>query len=424
MTYFARGSRDESISDDELRAGLHEALAKLGPRRRVLLVPPDVTRLPSMAGRIAELAWEHYRDAVADVLPATGTHFAMTEGEMDTMFGRLPHALFRQHQWKENLVELGRVPAELVRRVSGGLVAYDWPAEVDRLVAAGGHDLILSIGQVVPHEVVGIAGYNKNILIGTGGRDSIHRSHYLGAVYGMERMMGRVDTPVRAVLAYATEHFLARLPIVYVHTVIAQRPDGGLALRGLFVGDDEDTFRRAAALAVEANITMVDEPLRKVVVYLDPAEFKSTWLGNKAIYRTRMAIADGGELVVLAPGVRSFGEDPGIDRLIRRYGYFTTPQVLALVQQNADLRENLAVAAHLIHGSSEGRFTITYCPGGLSRAEVEHANFRFGDLAATTARYDPARLRDGWNDLPDGERVYCISKPALGLWAHAGRFVP
>jgi nickel-dependent lactate racemase len=421
MVYYARGSKNGAISDGEFRASLLEAFGRMGACGRVLAVPPDITRMHSMAGRVTEIAWEHFGDALADVLPATGTHFAMTDAEKSAMFGRVPKHLFRVHNWRENLETLGRIPAEFVSAVSQGMVSYDWPAQVDRLLAKGGHDLILSIGQVVPHEVVGMAGYNKNILVGTGGKEGIHKSHYLGAVYGMERMMGRADTPVRRVLNEAARLFLGGLPIVYIHTVVGREPDGMLALKGLYIGDDPELFGQAAELSREVNLTVLPEPLPKVVVYLDPSEFKSTWLGNKAIYRTRMAIADKGELIVLAPGVRRFGEDPGIDALIRTYGYFTTPRILKLAEENEDLKNNLAVAAHLIHGSSEERFTVTYCPGGLSRAEVEKANFRYGDLEAMRERYDPSRLAEGWNTLADGERIFYISNPAIGLWAHRDR---
>lgn len=422
VTFYARGSKSETISDDELREGLFQALRALGPRRRVLAVPPDFTRFHSRAGRITELAWEHYGRSLTDVLPATGTHFEVTDAERREMFGRVPRELFRVHRWKQDLETLGRVPTEFIREVSEGALSFDWPAQVDRLIARGGHDLILSIGQVVPHEVVGMAGHMKNIFIGTGGAEAINKSHYLGAVYGMERMMGRAETPVRAVLDEADARFASHLPIVHVLTVVGREPDGSLALKGLFVGDDREVFTQAAALAREVNVQLLDEPLTKVVVFLDPGEFKSTWLGNKSIYRTRMAIADAGELIVLAPGVGRFGEDTGIDALIRKYGYFTTPRILKLVEENRDLQENLSVAAHLIHGSSEERFAITYCPSGLTRGEVEKAGFRYGDLATMTVRYDPRVLRDGWNELPGGERAFYISNPATGLWASRARF--
>jgi nickel-dependent lactate racemase len=420
-TYYVKEAAS-ALTDEQLCTALSEAFAAIGRRRRVVVVPPDITRHHSFAGRITELAWEHFRDQVVDILPALGTHAPMTEDELSLMFGRVPHSLFREHRWRGDVETLGRIPRNRVRDLSDGRVDYDWPAQMNRLLLHGGHDLVLCVGQVVPHEVAGIAGQSKTLFVGAGGREAIHKSHYLGAVYGMERIMGRVQNPVRALFNYASEHFATQLPVVYVLTVVGAGEHGAPELRGLFVGDDHATFARAAAMALEVNFTLLDEPLRKVVVFLNPGEFKSTWLGNKAIYRTRMAIADGGELVILAPGVRQFGEDPEIDRLIRAYGYYTTPKILDLVRRNADLQASLSAAAHLIHGSSEERFTITYCPSGLSRGEVERANFRYGDPVEVGRRYDPGVLRDGWNVLPDGERIFFISNPAMGLWAHRGRF--
>ena len=324
--------------------------------------------------------------------------------------------------WKEDLSTLGEVPQEYIERVSEGKVHFSWPCQINRLLVEAGFDLILSIGQVVPHEVIGMAGYNKNVLIGTGGRESIHRSHFLGAVYGMERMMGRADTPVRRVLNYASKNFVSHLPIIYVLTVVGNSESGSLAVKGLFVGDDEECFKLAAELSLKVNFTMLSDPLKKVVVYLDPNEFKSTWLGNKSIYRTRMAIADGGELIVLAPGVREFGEDKGIDTLIRKYGYLTTPEILEAVEQSDDLKQNLGAAAHLIHGSSENRFTITYCPGHLSKREIESVNFKYADLEEMLKIYNPQILRDGFNTLPNGEKIYFISHPGLGLWAYEKKY--
>jgi len=421
MLYYRRGNEGEVLNEEDLRQGLHAALGKLGPRKKVLAVPPDITRLPSQAGTLTRLVFEYYGGSLSDVLPAIGTHFPMTGEEIRRMYAGVPENLFRVHDWRGGIVTLGEVPAQFVREVSEGKLDYSWPAQVDRLLAEGGHDLILSIGQVVPHEVIGMANYNKNIFVGTGGKDGINKSHFLGAVYGMERMMGRADTPVRRVLNYANR-FLKDLPIVYVHTVVGSTAEGKLAVRGLFIGDDAEGFEQAAELSLKVNFRMLEKPIRKAVVYLDPEEFKSTWLGNKSIYRTRMALADGGELLVLAPGLREFGEDRQIDALIRKYGYVGTPRVLELVKANADLRENLSAAAHLIHGSSEGRFSITYCPGKLSRQQIESVAFKYADLAEMLKRYDPARLKDGPNTLPDGEEIYYISNPALGLWACRERF--
>jgi nickel-dependent lactate racemase len=415
--YCTTGSVETELSLEQLHNLLLESLAKLGHRKQVLVVPPDQSRVHSRAGDLTRYAWEYYGDALRTILPALGTHAAMQPEQITRMFGATPQELFRVHNWRTDVENLGEVPAEFIHEQSEGKLNYAWPAQVNRLVAHGGFDLILSIGQVVPHEVIGMANYNKNILVGTGGRESINRSHYLGAVYGMERIMGRAENPVRNVLNYADEHFLRNLPIVYVLTVIGRTKDDRLAVRGLFIGDDAECFHRAAALSLQVNFETLDEPIRKAVVYLEAHEFHSTWLGNKAIYRTRMALADNAELIILAPGVEKFGEDASIDALIRRYGYHGTPATLQSVAVNADLAGDLSAAAHLIHGSSEGRFTVRWCPGHLGKEEVESVGFEYGDLGSMIERYQPQKLRYGFNRV-DAEDIFFIPNPGLGLWAY------
>ena len=418
--YCAKGEVETELSSPQLRRLLIESLAELGVRNRVLVVPPDISRISSHAGELTHCAWEYFGDQLQAVLPALGTHSAMRPDQIAHMFARMPAELFRVHNWRTDVETLGEVPAEFIRQQSEGKLNYAWAAQVNRLITRGNFDLILSIGQVVPHEVIGMANYNKNILIGTGGRDAINRSHYLAAVYGMERLMGRADNPVRNVLNYASDRFLRHLPIVYVLTVVGLAADGSLAVRGLFIGDDIECFHRAAALSLKVNFEILDSPLKKAVVYLDPHEFHSTWLGNKAIYRTRMALADGAELIILAPGVNTFGEDKAIDALIRKYGYRGTPATLQAVSSNPDLANDLSAAAHLIHGSSESRFKITWCPGHLSKQEVESVGFQYGDLKSMSARYDPQKLSHGLNRV-GGEDIFFISNPGLGLWAHRSR---
>ncbi|MBN1143929.1 MAG: DUF2088 domain-containing protein [Bacteroidales bacterium] len=417
MIYFERGSEHTILTKNDLKEGLFTALDKLGQRNRVLAVPPDFTRFHSHAGALTSLVYEYYKDRLTDVLPALGTHSPMTAEQIDTMFPGVPHEVFRVHDWRNDVITVGSVPGKFVAEVTDNALSYDWPAQLNKLVYQGGHDLILSIGQVVPHEVIGMANYNKNLFVGTGGSEGINKSHFVGAVYGMERLMGKADNPVRSLLNYASEHFISHLPLVYVHTVVGRSEKGDLVVRGLFIGDDVEVFTRAADLSLKVNFTALDKPLKKVVVYLDPTEFKSTWLGNKSIYRTRMAIADDGALIVLAPGVKEFGEDAEIDRLIRKYGYFGTPETLRKLKENKELENNLSAAAHLIHGSSEGRFSITYCPGHLTRQEVESVNFRYADPNEMMKKYNPGVLKDGLNKTSEGEEIYYISNPAIGLWA-------
>ena len=422
MLYYARGSKTDIITPQEVKEILNKVFDGMGVKNRVLALPPDHTRLNSFAGPITEMIYGYFGDKLTDIMPALGTHAPMTDEQLDMMFGSIPHSLFRVHDWRNDVVTIGEVPKEYVEEISEGKLSFSWPAQVNKLLLDKSFDLILSIGQVVPHEVIGMANYNKNIFVGTGGNEGINKSHYLGAIYGMERIMGRADTPVRKILEYASTHFAQELPIVYIQTVLSKGDDGEMKLRGLFIGDDFECFGKAAELSLETNFIMVDKPIKKCIVYLDPKEFASTWLGNKSVYRTRMALADGAELIVLAPALKEFGEDKTIDSLIRKYGYANTPAILKAVEENADIQENLGAAAHLIHGSSEGRFSITYCPGDhITKEEIESVNYGYAPYAEMLEKYNVTQLKDGWNTV-NGEEIFYISNPALGLWAYPDRF--
>jgi nickel-dependent lactate racemase len=421
MIFYKSGSENTVLDSKDLEKGIGTVLEKLGIRKKVLVVPPDCTRFHSRAGELTSFIYKYYRDQLKDILPALGTHSPMTEMQIAEMFMRVPKSLFRVHDWRNDVVTAGTVPGEYVSAITNGALNYSWPAQLNKLVFNGGHDLILSVGQVVPHEVIGMANYNKNLFIGTGGSEGINKSHFIGAVYGMERIMGRADNPVRSLLNYASSNFTNHLPIVYILTVIGRDENGNLVVRGLFAGDDEEVFKLAADLSLKVNFNVLDKPLKKVVVYLDPAEYKSTWLGNKSIYRTRMAMADEGELIVLAPGLKEFGEDKEIDRLIRKYGYRGTPATLKALKENRELNENLSAAAHMIHGSSEDRFSITYCPGHLTWEEIESVNFNYMDLKEALLKFNPKHLKDGVNRTEEGNEIFFISNPALGLWASRER---
>ena len=406
---------DNGISTQELR----EALAKSLEGRelkKVLILPPDFTRMYSGAGKITAIYYDLLKDIChVDIMPALGTHVPMTKEEWVAFFGEdVPFDRMIVHNWRSDVVKIGEVPASFVSAVSEGLVNNSIDVEVNRRIMDSSYDLILSIGQVVPHEVVGMANYSKNIFVGCGGSSMINSSHMLGAFYGMERIMGKDFSPVRKVFDYAEEHFLANIPLVYVLTTTTNKGDE-VTIHGLYIGRERSNFEAAVKKSQQINLTHMSERLQKVVVYLDPREFKSTWLGNKAIYRTRMAIADGGDLIILAPAVGHFGEDAENDKLIRKYGYVGRENVLKLVEENDDLKQNLSVAAHLIHGSSDGRFRITYCAGKLTEEEVLGAAFQYMPYEQAAAKYDPSKLVDGFNTV-DGEEIFYISNPALGLW--------
>lgn len=421
MLFYENSGVNASLTDEDLKSGLFEALKKVSPDsdiNKVLTLPPDITRFHSKAGILTLAARDYYGDKLTDIMPALGTHYPMTSEEIEEMFPGIDQSLFRPHKWRTDLHTLGIVPGEFIKEVSGGVLDFEWPAQVNKLLVDGEFDLIISIGQVVPHEVIGFANHNKNIFVGTGGSEGIHKSHFLGASYGMENIMGHADTPVRKVLNYASDHFAQDLPILYVQTVVSPDKNGKLHVRGLFIGDGYECFDKAAALSKEVNLTYLKKPLDRVVVYLDPKEFRSTWLGNKSIYRTRMAIADGGELIVIAPGLKEFGEDKQIDALIRKYGYFGTPATLEKVKKNEDLQNNLSAASHLIHGSSEGRFSITYAPGHLSKKEIESIGFQYAEINEMNELFQIKDKNNGFHKDSDGKEFYYIQNPALGLWSY------
>ena len=414
---------DMGLSPEEIREAL---ILSLQGRtlRKVLILPPDFTRFHSNAGFITNVYYHALTNlgAEVDIMPALGTHVAVTKAQWDAMFGDIPFERMLVHNWRTDVVKLGEIPAEFLSEITEGLWTEPINAEINRLVMDESYDLIISPGQVVPHEVIGMSNHAKNLFVGVGGSEMINKSHMVGAVYGMERMMGRDYTPVRKMFDYGMEHFLSDRPILFALTVTTA-PGGEIRTHGLFLGEGRDCLTEAVKLAQDRNIDFVEHGLKKCVVYLDPSEFQSTWLGNKAVYRTRMAMADGGDLIILAPGVERFGEDLQVDKLIRKYGYRGRLHTLEEFRkpENQDLRDNMGAAAHLIHGSSDGRFTITYAVKEITKEEIEAAGFCAADYDELAEKYDPRTLRYGYN-VVDGEEIYYIPNPALGLWINRERF--
>ncbi|NQZ57200.1 MAG: DUF2088 domain-containing protein [Lentisphaeraceae bacterium] len=418
MPFLCDGNPTRIITDRELEQHLDNYIDAHRDVKKLLFLPPDITRLNSRAGQITAYLYKHFSQfAEIKLMPALGTHFPMTKKECDKMFGpEIPFELFLPHDWKDDLIQLGQLSGEYISELSEGKLDYTMDVAVNKELFNGNYDLIVSIGQIVPHEVIGMANYTKNVLVGVGGSDTINKSHFLGAVYGMERIMGETDSPVRSALNRGYDDFIrGKLPVDFFLTVIGKENDE-LVMRGLYIGDDQETYEQACDLSKEANLITLDKPIKKAVVYLDPEEFKSTWLGNKAVYRTRMAMADDGELIVLAPALHTFGEDKEIDRLIRKYGYFGTDQTLKDVKENEELANNLSAAAHLIHGTSDGRFNITYCPGNeVTQQEIESVGYKYDTYENAAAKYKLDELKDGWNVI-NGEEIFYVSNPALGLW--------
>ena len=423
MTWFSHEA--PRITRDEITAlldrMLDEAKERLGitEYRRVLLLPPDITRAHAGLGWMTEHVYHRLDAAGAEVhvIPTLGQHVPHTPEDNRWMFGTIPEERIHAHDWKNGVTHVGTVPAALVRERTGGAVDWEIPIDLNTMTVTQQWDLIVNLGHVVPHEVLGFANHNKNYFIGLGGKRTLGAAHMASAVYGIENNLGNLLTPVRACFNYAEEQFLGHLPDVYVQVVMAYDDDGALIHTGVYVGDDVATYEDAARASLAQNITQFDEPVRKIVAVMQADEFRATWVANKAVYRTRMALADGGELLVIAPGVERFGEQPEVDALIRRYGYLSQSEVVALYETQADMQDIPHGTAHLVHGSAEGRFTITYAPGALTREDIESVGYQYLPLEDALARYNPATMREGWNTMPDGEEVFFISTPSAGLWA-------
>lgn len=417
----------QPLAKQEVHEALDQYVAQLGPEViKALLIPPDSTRKHSQAGLLAADLYDRLdaRGIHVDVMPALGTHVPMTKAELKGMFGSgIPLDRFLHHDWRNDTAPIGTISSELVAEWSEGAVEFPIEVSLNRRLISSEYDVILSVGQVLPHEVIGMANYNKNIFVGCGGVDMINKSHFLGAAYGMERLFGRDHSPVRKVYDYAQEHFLKGATVTYVLTANStaiSKATGYTEFLGIYIGETRDIFEKAVALSQTFNINFVEQPLTKVLVYLDADAFKTTWIGCKAVYRTRMAMADGGELLIIAPGLRGFGEDKTIDVLLRKYGYGGRTNILRWVEENEDLQQNLSAAAHLIHGSSDDRFTITIASNML-KEEIEAANFKHMPLEAVLAKYDIDNLHYGPQTV-GGEEVFYIDNPATGLWVAKERW--
>ena len=417
-------SKKEYLTNKEIDSYLKELAEKIVETgaENLLLIPPDYTRKSSALGVVTEKLYFKLEAEIKniDILPASGTHDPMDAECLKSVFGEIPIENFLEHNWRTETIKVGEIPAAKMKEFSEGELNESLPLEINKNIFSDKYDLIISLGQVIPHEVVGMANYTKNIVVGCGGNEIINKSHFLGALAGMENIMGKDHSPVRELYDYCQKEFLDQLPLVYLMTVnsaVSDHETGLTEIKGIFTGSSRKSFEKAVALSQKENIIYVEKPLKKVVVFLKEDKFRSTWIGGKAIYRTRMAVADGGELIIIAPGIHKFGEDQNIDQLLRKYGYKGTENTLKNLHQNQDLQKDLSAAAHLIHGSSEGRFTISLASPKLSQEEIEKVNFNYLDYNETIEKYRLDELENGFNNV-NGEEIFYIDNPATGLWIY------
>lgn len=410
-------NKEGFVSKEQVTALLDRHMAE-NNWKSVLLLPPDITRSHSGAGLITA----HYYKQLTEkgvsvkVMPALGTHLPMTQEQLQEMFGKdIPMDAYIAHDFRTSIEVVGTVPGEFLDKVSEGLFKDDVKVSVNRELLGGKYDAILSIGQVVPHELAGMAGYTKNLVVGCGGGEMINVSHFLGVFYGRHRIVGEVDTPPRRLFDYIQKNFLDKLPITFVLTVMAQQDDEDI-FKGIFIGKERSSFEQAVALSQQVNITHVEKPVKKCVVWMDPHSYHSTWVTNKAFYRTMKMVQEGGEIIVIAPGLHVFGENDLADQAIRKYGYRPREEMLELYKSDPLLSGNMSLAGHLIRCVPSLETRLTYCTDQIPQEEIEHAGFHYMSVEEAMAAYPCESWQTGWRTLPNGEEIYFVRNAALGLW--------
>jgi nickel-dependent lactate racemase len=385
--------------------------------KKILLLPPDITRSQSGAGYIADILYKYF-SGIANVwvMPALGQHAPHTLEQNKKMFPSIPEEKIIKHNCKTDTEKIGTITSDYVKEVTRGAANIDIPIEINKTLLYGNWDFIINIGQVVPHEVFGFSNHNKNYFIGVGGYSTISSSHIASACCGIENILGEILSPIRKCFNKAEEEFAKHLPNIYIMVVTTQNTKGNHVISGFYCGNNVETYYLAAKHSSQENI-ITTPALKKVVCLMREDKFSTTWVANKAIYRTRKAMENNGELIIIAPGLKKFGENNEADFLIRKYGYTGSKNIIKIMEKDEALKKSAHVAAHLMHGSCEQRFKITYAPGYLTKKEIEGVNYKYMDINTALEQYNPQKLKEGFNKLPNGEEIYFKGSPALGLWS-------
>jgi nickel-dependent lactate racemase len=380
---------------------------------RVLAIIPDKTRddnthvlFPLAADFLAQRGVASF-----DALVAQGTHPPMSPAQKLAKIGCASFAgqLF-DHHWDNagELITLGELSATTVSELTRGLIEQSVPVTVNKLLAPGVYDTVLVFGATVPHEVAGFAGGAKYFFPGVAGPELTHTTHWLGALAGIENIIGEVETPTRKLIEAAAELIAAR--VISLNSVVSRDADGSLVTYALFTGDIRESFRRAAELSRRVHIRYTGRKYQKVVALLDP-HYDEMWVGGKASYKLGAIVEDGGELIVYAPHLNKLSKTHGA--LIEKYGYAPLEVVRDMLGASPELRENLCIAAHLAHVAyagrtdEHGRIVPRYrimMATGLDEATCRRVNLGYLDhhtldIESLSSQPDTLVVKDAGRDL-------------------------
>jgi nickel-dependent lactate racemase len=403
----------ELLTSSVLTAIVEQALDVVQPGERVLAIIPDKTRddnthhlFPVAADFLAQRGVASF-----DALVAQGTHPPMSESQKLAKIGRTEFSgqLF-DHRWDEpdELITIGELSAETVRQLTNGLLQHAIPVSLNKLLAPGIYDTVLVFGATVPHEVAGFAGGAKYFFPGVAGPELTHTTHWLGALAGIENIIGQVDTPTRRLIEAAADLIPAR--IISLNTVVSRNGNDELVTYALFAGNIREAFRRAAEVSRQVHIRYTDRKYKRVVALLDP-HYDELWVGGKASYKLGAIVEEGGELIIYAPHLSKLSETHG--RLSEKYGYAPLESVRDMLGVSQELRENLCIAAHLAHVAYAGRldadgkvvprYRITMATGldeeTCRRVNLGYLDHRTFDCEAMGADSDTLIVKDAGRDL-------------------------
>ncbi len=412
------GSAELELSETDLKAIVEQALDPIQPGERVLAIVPDKTRddntdllFPFAAEVLTGKGVTRF-----DALIAQGTHPPMTETQKLLKLGirnerssYFSGAIF-DHRWDrpEELVTLGELSAEKVSKLTAGLISRSVPVSLNKLLAPGAYDTVLVFGATVPHEVAGFAGGAKYFFPGVAGPELTHTTHWLGALAGIENVIGQVETPTRHLIEAAAD--LVPAQVISLNTVVSRNSNGKLITHGFFAGEIKQAFRRAAEVSSQVHIRYTGRKYKRVVALLDE-HYDELWVGGKASYKLGAVIEDGGDLIIFAPHLTGISQTHG--KLIEKYGYAPLESVRDMLGASEELRENLCIAAHLAHVAYAGRvdeygkmvprYRITMASGideaTCKRVNLGYIDYRTFDYKTFEADPDTLIVKDAGRDL-------------------------
>ncbi|MDY6913633.1 MAG: lactate racemase domain-containing protein [Planctomycetota bacterium] len=419
MDVIGQGHTDHNLSDDELRRIVASAASRIDPSgKRILAIIPDQTRccpLPATLRRLHEVISPQAK--CLDFLIALGTHPPMSEEQIDKLVGVEPgrrakvfgKSRFFNHEWKnlDALTKIGTLAADHIDEITGGLFAMDIDVTINKRILE--YDVVLVVGPVFPHEVVGFSGGSKYFFPGVSGPELLNFFHWLGAVITNPKIIGSKHTPVRKTLEAAAD--MLRVETFAFCMVVA----GEGRLAGMYFGPVSRAWSAAADLSDRIHINYVEKPFASVLSCA-PQMYEDLWTGGKCMYKLECVVADGGELIIYAPHISEVSITHG--KVIEAVGYHTRDYFMA--QWDKFRHYPWGVLAHstqvrgigaYVDGVERPRIQVTLATAIPARL-CRKINLGYRDPASIDVAEWQNRQAESRLHVPNaGERLYKLKNP-------------